>query len=138
MNGAPDVQAYLDASIIILLVEGTAGTRTEIRAELSRLGADHGPFLVSALTKVECLVKPLRTGDLDLEGTYRMFFAGSEIRDVEITTDVWERATRIRAKYGFRVPDAVHLAAATAAQCSMVLTRDERWRGFPDVPVQIL
>jgi predicted nucleic acid-binding protein len=84
------------------------------------------------------LVKPVRAGDLDLERTYRMFFAGSEIRDVEISADVWEKATQIRAKHRFRVPDALHLAAAASAQCSMILTCDERWRGFLEVPVQIV
>jgi len=138
MNGNPEARSYLDTSVIILLVEGTAETRAAIRAGLKTLGADQGPFLVSALTRLECLVKPLRAGDVELERTCRMFFAGSEIREVEIGADVWESATQIRAKHGFRVPDALHLAAAACAQCSAILTRDQRWGGFPEVPVRIL
>ena len=138
MNGNPEPRAYLDTSVVILLIEGTAATRADIRAEFKKLGADRGRFAVSALTKLECLVKPLRAGDLDLERTYRLFFAGSEIHDAEITVDVWEGATQIRAKYGLRVPDALHLAAATAAKCTVILTRDQRWGQFLEVPVQVL
>ena len=138
MNGSAEAGLYLDTSIIILLIEGAPEVRAAIRDELRRLGVNSGPFVVSPLAKLECLVKPIRAGEVELERIYRRFFAGSEIRDVEISADVWESATRIRAKYGFRVPDALHLAAATSAQCSMILTRDERWGGFLEVPVQIL
>jgi uncharacterized protein with PIN domain len=93
MNGNPEARAYLDTSVIILLVEGTAEIRAAIRAGLERLGADRGPFVISALTRLECLVKPLRTGDLELERTYRMLFADSEIQDAEISANVWESAT---------------------------------------------
>ena len=138
MSGNTENRIYLDASIIILLIEGTREAKERLRSEFRRLGADQGILLVSPLTKLECLVKPIRTGDARLERVYRMFFSSSEIRQVEIGPTEWEKATRIRAQHGFRVPDALHLATAALNDCSMILTHDDRWGSFEEARVEVI
>jgi predicted nucleic acid-binding protein len=51
---------------------------------------------------------------------------------------VCDRAARIRAQYGFKPLDSLHLAAAVEHRCTLFLTRDARLKRFTDVAVEIL
>jgi uncharacterized protein len=51
---------------------------------------------------------------------------------------VIDRATDIRARYGFRTPDAIHLAAAVVSGCDVFLTNDYRLNRFPDVAMDVI
>jgi predicted nucleic acid-binding protein len=46
--------------------------------------------------------------------------------------------TYIRAHYGFKTPDAIHLAAAVVAGCEVFLTNDHRLDRFSDLTVEIV
>jgi predicted nucleic acid-binding protein len=55
--------------------------------------------------------------------------------------DKWQlmdRATAIRAQYGFKTPDAIHLAAAVPSGCDVFLTNDHRLDRFPDITIEIV
>ena len=138
MNGADEVRLYLDTSVIVSLIEGTSDLKSRIWAEVSRFGGDEVTFVCTPLTRLECLVKPLRTADIDLQDLYERYFSASEVRMVEIGTAVWDQATHIRARYGFRVPDALHLATAVTHGCSVIVTRDAQWRRFGEGRVEII
>ena len=49
-----------------------------------------------------------------------------------------DRATDIRARYGFRTPDAMHLAAAVVSGCDVFLTNDHRLDRFPDIAMDVI
>jgi predicted nucleic acid-binding protein len=55
-----------------------------------------------------------------------------------ITVAVWDRAARIRAQYGFKPLDALHLAAAAEHRCTRFLSNDAPLKRFPDVLEEIL
>lgn len=138
MNGSDEVGVYLDASVVIPLIEGRTELQEQLRATLKQIGGENCLFMVSPLTKLECLVKPLRTADRRLQEADQMFFSSSEIRMLEIGSQIWERATVIRAKYSLAVPDALHLATAAFYRCSKVVTRDANWNRFVDARVEVI
>jgi predicted nucleic acid-binding protein len=49
-----------------------------------------------------------------------------------------DRAAEIRAQYGFKTPDAIHLAAAVVSGGDAFLTNDHRLDRFADIAVETL
>ena len=64
----------LDASAIIFLMEGTADTQAAVRTALHESFSEPPPPLaVSALSRLECRVRPLRDDNQPLLGQYDAF-----------------------------------------------------------------
>ena len=56
----------------------------------------------------------------------------------EISPAVIERATELRARYGFRTPDAIHVATAIEERADLLLTGDTGLARCTDVKVEVL
>jgi predicted nucleic acid-binding protein len=129
---------YLDTNIIIYAVEAppALGLRAQVRIASARAAGDS--FMLSDLTRMECLVGPLRSGDAVLEAQFRAFFALPEVRVVPISPAVCDRAARIRATTRFKPMDALQLAAAVEHGANRFLTNDTRLNTFPALTVEVL
>lgn len=46
--------------------------------------------------------------------------------------------TLLRARYGFRTPDAIHLAAAIVHDCDLFITNDYRLRQCAEIAVETI
>jgi predicted nucleic acid-binding protein len=75
---------YVDANVIIRLLERDAATRAPLEARLLPLRGTGRFLLTSRLTRLECRVKPLRTGDTRLLALYDSFFTGAEVQLLEV------------------------------------------------------
>jgi predicted nucleic acid-binding protein len=129
------VRLYLDAAPVIYTVEQVALFATAVDMWLS--GADV-VRVATHLTRMECRVKPLRDGNNDLLKDYDSYFEGAITEIVALSREVMDRATAIRAQYGFKTPDAIHLAAAVISGCDVFLTNDHRLDRFPDIVVKVV
>jgi uncharacterized protein len=133
------MRLYLDASMIIYAVESQPPFRdTVITRILQAEGAIGGIIITSRLSRLECRVKPLREANDDLLGKYEEFFTRSLVRVAEITAPVIERATGLRARYGLRTPDAIHLATAIEEHADLFLTGDTALARCAEVRVEVL
>jgi predicted nucleic acid-binding protein len=47
-------------------------------------------------------------------------------------------ATKVRAQYGFKAPDALHLGAALWSECDVFLTNDHRLDRFGEMAVEVV
>ena len=113
---------YLDACIVIYLIEDRARRGGQIAEEMARRG--EARFGVSPLVKCECLVAPLKRADLVLERAYRELF--EVLAPLEMPEDVYLQAARLRALFALGMPDALHLACAQHHRCDELWTNDER------------
>ncbi len=95
-------------------------------------------FGATELVRMECLVGPVKTGNIARLAEFAAFFAAPDVEMFSINTPVAERAAQIRAVHNFRALDALHLAAAVEHGCRLFLTNDARLSAFPDIPVEIL
>jgi predicted nucleic acid-binding protein len=129
------MRVYLDASPVIYSVETVAPYAAVVDA---RLAASSVVRVASDLTRMECRVKPLRSQDTALLQDYDDFFAADVSEIVPLTRAVIDRATEIRAQFGFKTPDAIHLAAASEASCDLFLTNDHRLDRFTGIAVEII
>lgn len=115
--GPAVADVYLDACCFIYLVEGQPPWRSAIEARLRALGP--GARVVSSqLSRLECRTKPLREGDHRLLANYDALFAASRVAVRDLSAAAVDGATTLRAKYGFKSPDALHLASAV--ECGAV------------------
>lgn len=133
------IAPYLDTSAIIYFIEGSASARTRIATLIATAERDHaGRIITSRLARLECRVKPLRHGDAAMLATYEAFFTRARHTVMDVTATVLDRATELRARHGFKVPDAIHLASAIEAGADAFLTGDAGLAKCPDVKVEIL
>jgi predicted nucleic acid-binding protein len=89
-------------------------------------------LVTSALTLLEVLVVPYRSGDHLLAGRYEALLTQSRgVRLAEISRDHLRAAAQLRAVTGVKTPDSLQLVAALAAGCTTFLTND---RDLPNIP----
>jgi predicted nucleic acid-binding protein len=129
---------YLDANVVIRLVEGDAATRAPLVARLTPSLGVPGSLATSRLTRLECRSKPLRAGDLATVTQFDVFFAGVELVLAEVTAAVVERATDLRARYNLKTPDALHYATAVEVAATVFLTGDRGLARCSGVAVEVL
>jgi uncharacterized protein len=128
----------LDANIVIYLVEQNPLWEPKVAARIAAYRVAGEEIVVSDAARLQCLVGPFQTGNADDLASYAAFFAGPSPRMLPITVAVWDRAARIRAQYGFKPLDALHLAAAAEHRCTRFLSNDAPLKRFPDVLEEIL
>jgi len=129
---------YLDSMIVIYLIEGPGPLRVRARARLAQITAAGDETAISHLIRLECRVKPIRVSDVSLLADYDAFFNAPDLLRFSLPEPVFERATEIRAQYGFKLGDSLNLAAAVEHGCGLFLTNDVQLRRFPDIPVEVL
>jgi predicted nucleic acid-binding protein len=116
------LRLYLDAAPVIYLVQDVEPYASRTRAILN---ADDATLVASDLTRLECCVKPMHNNDTQLLQDFADFFQ-APVKLHEIRREVMLRATQIRADYGFKTPDAIHIAVALTTGCDVFLRNDHR------------
>src|SRR5687767_3506825 len=105
------MRIYLDASALIYAIEGVQALRDPVLDWMRRALADaSGQILTSRLSRLECRVKPLRDGNAELLSLYDGLFG--QLTLLELSPDIVDRATELRARMNLQTPDALHAATA--------------------------
>ena len=131
------MRLYLDANPIIYCIEGIPPFRQASLDWIARAEAD-GVVITSRLSRLECRVRPLRHRNAELLGLFEGFFSREGLDLVEVSDEVIEMATELRAEHDFRAPDAIHLASALVAEADVFLTGDRALRRCPGLTVEVL
>jgi predicted nucleic acid-binding protein len=92
----------------------------------------------SELVLMETLVGPLKNGDTGLAKAYEQLFQQAQTRLLPITQPILREAARLRAATKLKTPDAIHLATARQAGCTLFVTNDAGFRGLVGLPLVIL
>jgi predicted nucleic acid-binding protein len=132
---------FLDACVIIYWIEGSGPfySRVMNRLRALRQRAPDATFAVSRLSWLECMVKPVRDGDQALVDEYQAFFDAGQLQVVELTPNVVEQATLLRATHELKTPDALQAASALwLATDVLFLTNDRCFRQVPTLRVEVL
>ena len=130
---------FLDANVVIYLVEGAREFRGRVTARLEhyRQQNESTRIAVSRLSWLECRVRPLRERNQRALSAYESFFTEPDLIVVDLTAPVVEAAAQIRAALNLSTPDA--LQAACALQVSgpvQVLSNDRRFARVPGIEVE--
>ena len=122
----------VDTAIFIYFIEEHPRFLRLIEPLFREVDAGRIELLTSALTLLEVLVVPYRSGDPLLADRYESILTRSRgVRMVDISRDQLRAASHLRAATGLKTPDSLQLVAALAGGCSVFLTND---RELPPVP----
>lgn len=112
---------YLDACILIYALEDRGARGDSVRHAIASAQVS---LATSPMVLPECLAAPLRTRDHVLRDRYLAMYERLEI--IELSSEAYLRAAELRADYGLKTPDALHLAAAQLAAAEQLWTNDKR------------
>ena len=113
---------YFDSCLLTYLVEQDPTRGTAVVAAIAA-HAD-AVFAISSLVRLECRARPLRDADVALLRRYESTFA--QMTTLPMDEPVFEDAAHLRARFGLRTPDALHLACAKRHGCTALWTNDAR------------
>ena len=113
---------YLDACLLAYVVEQDPVFSGPVVEAIGR--ETDARFAISPLVRMECLVRPRREGDLVMQRRFEQAF--DRLLTLEIDAAVFDAATTLRAHFGLRTPDALHLACAQHHGCRALWTNDGR------------
>ena len=118
----PGALLLIDSAPLIFLLEGRAGFAELYQPLLDAQAAGQVRFAVSAITLIEVLAGPLGKRQEALAARYQRLMESWLV--VPVDAEVAASAARIRATEGLRLPDAVQVACAIAAQAHALVTHD--------------
>jgi predicted nucleic acid-binding protein len=129
----------LDTSAFIYLIGKHPTFFSAVEPIFQAVDAGTVQAATSVLTLLEVLVKPLEANAIALADDFRAAVSASaNLRVIEVDRSVTELAASIRATYGYRTPDAIHLATAQLSGADVFVTNDDKLRGFSGLTVASL
>ncbi|WP_068858000.1 type II toxin-antitoxin system VapC family toxin [Perlucidibaca aquatica] len=134
------MNVFLDANALIYLFEGDSTLSTSVQQVISRcLQPSHAALMISALTLLECRVRPMRHQQHALLQQYDAFFASTNLRIAELSPAVMQIATVLRAHHGLKTPDALQAASCLAQPDQHVfITADAGFQRVPGLQIEWL
>ena len=132
------MRIYLDTNVIIYFIQKSPIWGPRAAARLAALHAAGDSPVVSDLTRMECRVKPMQTGDNVLLADFDAFFTVPGLEVVGLTAAVCDRATLLRAAHNFKTADALQLGAAIVHGCHRFLTNDTRLSACTGIAIEVL
>ena len=116
---------YLDSCLVSYAFEDNGERGKRMRNFLAEDPTRE--FAISPLVKLECLVGPMKEANLVLQRYYEEGLAQFHL--LPLTEEVFLRAAELRARFGIKTPDALHLSAAQLHGCEALWTNDDRLIG---------
>lgn len=130
------MRAYLDAVVVIYLVEQPPGFGQRASAAVARLGPQE--IITTDLLRMECSILPRRNGNASLEADFNRFLSTGTTW-APLDTSAFDRALELRAKYSFlKTPDSLHLAVAINQRCDVFVTNEPKLARVTELRVELI
>ena len=118
---------YLDANPYIYMFEGVETYRTRMVELLSVIDRQDIAVIASELLFTEILPRPVKDGRQERVERYLDLLRNTpRIELVPVDPSVILRSVHLRAEFGLRSMDALHLATALVHGCETFITNDQR------------
>jgi len=129
----------LDTVLFIYHLEGTEPYSRFTTKLFTALSQGRFSALASSLVLTELLVRPFGLGDERKIRACEVFLKGLPGLEVHpVDERVAKEGARLRARYGLRTPDALHLATAFVHGATAFLTNDQEFRKAQGCGLEIL
>ena len=129
----------LDTSIWIYHFEGSAVLGRAADSVLEAVSEGRVAGVVSELVLLELLVAPLKKGAQDVADEIELTLLHfPHLQLAPVTRGVLSRAAEIRARYGFRTPDAIMIATAIESGATLAVTNDRDWKKVGEIEILLL
>lgn len=121
-------RVYLDANVVIHLAEGSKSHAAALAAFMADLRGQSFTAVTSALTLAELLAPALRQDRWSEAKRLRAFVEEGPIEMIDPTREAFAEAARTRSEFDLSTVDALHVACAVEAGCTIFLTQDQAIR----------
>ncbi len=128
----------LDTNIVIHLIEANPLWTQKATDRFNALLAAGDQIAICDAARLECLLKPLASGNTVNAASYRTFFGIPMVQMLSISPQTWEHAAQLGAAYSFKAMDSIHLATAIEHRCGLFVTADSRLARCTDISVEVL
>lgn len=136
---APHSLLALDTSIFIYHFEANPTCLPFTRTLLNSVASGTHEAVISELVLLELLVKPLRLKRDDLADQYEILLDHfPHLMIFPIQRDVLRHAAKLRARYGIKTPDAIHLATALEHHATLFVCNDRELKPVGGMDVLVL
>ena len=116
----------LDTVVLIYFLERHPNYYNDAKKLFQRIEAGEISAVLSTLVFAELLVPAFRLNKTQLcQKIIRSLSNFPNLKIVPVSSDISIDAARLRANYGIRTPDAIHLATALASSAEGLITNDK-------------
>jgi predicted nucleic acid-binding protein len=116
---------YIDTNVIIGIIETPKPLARPQVEFIQAIDNEEICACTSELSLAECLVKPMVRKNSELISLYLGFITSRDFFPVySIDTATLIAAAKIRAEYGCKLPDAIHVATALENECGVFVSND--------------
>jgi predicted nucleic acid-binding protein len=130
---------YIETAPLIYYVEEYPAYIAKMAAIIEAVENSPVAAFSSVITLTEVLNQPIKMGNRKLEQEYQDILVNSGgYQLVPVSVLIASAAAGIRARYGLRTPDALHIASAIHVACDAFLTNDAGIRRVTELPILIL
>jgi predicted nucleic acid-binding protein len=127
----------LDTNVLIYYIEEHPVLMEKVELFINKIDDGKAIGITSYVTLLELLVKPIQEGRFDLVDQYRTILSG-KLEMVPLDEIVSIKAAELRAKYGFRTPDAIQLASVISRKGDVFVTNDKGLKKITEIRVLVL
>ena len=118
-------RAYLDTNIFVYFLDRNPDFFDVVRPLIGAIDSGKIIGVTGDAALAETLVKPYRTGNLELAATIRGFFETEEFLSMQPHDgETFDLAAQLRGRRGMKFIDALHYATAIRSGCSFFITND--------------
>ncbi len=126
----------IDTSILIYLLEEHPVHATKARRLFERFEKGTLQGIFSIVGMIELLTGVKKKGRPDLAQDYKILLAHLPHFDIySIDEDIVDTASNLRATYGIRTPDAIHVATAIEKNATMFVTNDRALKKIKEIKI---
>ncbi|MDX2141680.1 MAG: type II toxin-antitoxin system VapC family toxin [Chloroflexota bacterium] len=129
----------VETSPFIYFIEKHPQYLNQTRAIFSYVSQGAVAVNTSVMTLTEVLTLPLAKNLQHYVTDYQaMLLNTNGITTISVNVAIARRAAELRARYGLRTPDALHLATAIETRCDAFLTNDHALTRVREITVLVL
>lgn len=133
------LRVCIDTAPIIYFIEKHDRYLNVLRPLFAEIDAGNIEAITSTITLLEVLVQPLRSKNEGLANRYRDILLYSEgLTTFEVLHEVSEMASKLRARYSIKTPDAIQIAVGILYGAKRFLTNDPALKKVSDISVLVL
>ena len=126
----------IDTAPFIYYIEKHQKYLSVVKPVFVEIDAGKIEAITSTITLLEVLVHPFKTGNETLAERYREILLYSEgLTSFEILHEVSETASKLRAKYSIKTPDAIQIAVGVLYGAEKFLTNDPYLKKVSEIKV---
>lgn len=124
----PGDRILLDASALIAYLNGGEGVTSIMEHLMTWVRSGRNEAVVSVVSVMEILVRPLRLGGADDCQTIMDFLSHfPHLYTAPLDLSMAQEAASLRARYGFSPADALTIATGLLTEARHLITNDEEW-----------